>query len=102
MEKEYILCAAIWFDDKKQHTHQPKNIETGYVICGRRHHNCFITAHILTGDTSYVKYEKEQGFITNLDRFVDRVEGRKIAFEAGQLAGRDVSSRDKLFSEDLY
>jgi hypothetical protein len=27
MSKEYILCSAIYFNDGKNHTHQPKNID---------------------------------------------------------------------------
>ena len=38
-KKEYILCAAIHWDDGETYPHQPKNITTGLVICGRRHHN---------------------------------------------------------------
>lgn len=41
--KEYILCASIHFDDGKVHEHQPKNIKTGFVVCGRRHHNYYNT-----------------------------------------------------------
>lgn len=36
--KEYIICAANHYDDGKKHPHTPKNIEQGFVICGRRHH----------------------------------------------------------------
>ena len=101
MKKEYILCSAIYFDDGKEHDHQPKNITTGYVICGRRHHNCFATAYTLDPEITYLKFEKEQGFLTNLDRFVDRNEGLKIALEAEQVL--DVTKLGKqLFSEDLY
>lgn len=96
---EKILCAAIWFDDGIAHEHEVKNIKTGFVVCGRRHHNVFSTMYLLSKkDTSYLKLEKEQGFITNLNRFVDRYEGRKIAFEAGQTN----DSEGQLFSEDLY
>ena len=99
--KEYILCAAIHFDDGQEHTCQPSNIKTGYVVTGRRHFNVFNTCDRLMGNTSYLKIEKEQGFITNLDRFVDRVEGREIALAANQV--KDIKSlRNKLFSEDLY
>ncbi len=28
---------------KELHDFQPKNIESGFIICGRRHHNCFAT-----------------------------------------------------------
>jgi hypothetical protein len=43
-------------------------------------------------------YEKEQGFLTNKNRFVSRQEGAKIAFAAGQIKEEIV----RLFSEDLY
>jgi len=36
MEKEFILCAAIWINDGLKHNQQPENIEIGFVICGRR------------------------------------------------------------------
>ena len=35
MNKEFILCAAIWVNDGLKHEAQPENIETGFVICGR-------------------------------------------------------------------
>jgi hypothetical protein len=34
--KEYILSAAVHFDDGKIYEHQPSNIKTGFVVCGRR------------------------------------------------------------------
>lgn len=43
-----------------------------------------------------------QGFITDYGVFVDRVEARKIAHEAGQMIpGRSVHSTE-LFSEDVW
>lgn len=99
MEKEKIICSAIWFDDYKEYQHQPKNIKTGFVICGRRHHNCFMIMKILT-NSNYTKldYEKEQGFLTNTNRFVDREEAAVIAKEANQTN----YTVTKLYSEDLY
>ena len=94
---ETILCAAIWFEDGERNHHQPKNITTGFVVCGRRHHNCIITLDVLGGELKeYI--EHIQGFITNTDRFVDRKEAGYIAFNAGQIK----KPNDYLFSEDLY
>lgn len=84
---ERILCAAIWFDDGiTGRVHQPKNIDTGYVICGRRHHNCFAT-HAVFRDRDFVlkSTEVEQGFVTSNDFFVDRKEAARIAYLAGQI-----------------
>lgn len=36
--KEYILCSANHYDDGEKEIHGPKNIESGFVICGMRHH----------------------------------------------------------------
>lgn len=93
---EYIICSAIWFKDGKKHEHQPKNIDTGFVVCGRRHHNCFITKSLLQ-EFSEAKKTADQGFLTSKDRFVDRKEAATIAFERGQSKKKNI-----LFSEDLY
>lgn len=87
MEKEYILCAAIHYDDGMEYSHQPKNIKAGIVVAGRRHHNCITTIAMLT-EGNYDKKlaaREAQGFITNTDRFVNRKEAYVIAKEAGQL-----------------
>lgn len=100
--KERIICAAVWFQDGiDTYIHQPKNITSGYVVAGRRHHNCFTTHAMLKGlrSTTSKPISSEQGFITTEDRFVDRKEAYRIAHEAGQVNGQ----LDKeLYSEDLY
>jgi hypothetical protein len=100
----YVLCAAIWFKDGKKYEHQPKNVDSGIVICGRRHHNCFLTAYELNGGKKIIEKIGDdinrivQGFLTSDDRFVDRKESAMIAFNAGQTA----KAHDHLISEDLY
>lgn len=42
--------------------------------------------------------DEVQGFITSLDRFVDRREAMYIAVTAGQI----IESKTDLYSEDLY
>ncbi|MGD8777727.1 MAG: hypothetical protein PVH88_02065 [Ignavibacteria bacterium] len=69
---EYILCAAIWFDDKKKREHQPKNIKTGIVTCGFRHCNAFIILYEIA-QPNYDKQKVTQGFLTNYGRFVNRI-----------------------------
>jgi hypothetical protein len=93
-----ILCAAIYFDDGLIYVHQPKNIMTGFVICGRRHHNCYSILGILSSDKKHFNFEKTQGFITSDDLFVNRKEAADIAFAAGQIN----ELKDELYSEDLY
>ena len=39
--KEYLLCAAVWYDTGVKCVHQPTNIDRGLVVCGMRHHNVF-------------------------------------------------------------
>ena len=96
----YILCAAIWFKDGQKHIHQPRNIDDGIVVCGRRHHNIYLTvADMLKKDYKEHTFDDGvQGFLTSDDRFVDRKEGGQIAFDAGQTA----KLTECLFSEDLY
>ena len=94
---EYVLCAAIWFNDGKEHVHQPKNIKEGFVICGRRHHNCFMSKK-LCEEYSEIKGTAVQGFLTSKDIFLNREEAGKLAFEQKQIP----ELTDCLFSEDLY
>ena len=99
----YIICAAIWFKDGNKYSHQPRNVDSGLVVCGRRHHNCFLTAFELNGGKKIeglneVNEKAVQGFLTSDDIFVDRKEGGQIAFKAGQTS----TLKDCLFSEDLY
>ena len=102
MGLERILCAAILFNDLKVHVHQPQNITTGFVVCGRRHHNCYATLVAILGDDKWVEtkmdFEQVQGFVTSLDRFVNREEAAKIAYVAGQVD----KIHDRLISEHLY
>jgi hypothetical protein len=96
---EYIRCSAIWFDDGKKYGLQPYNIETGLVLCGWRHGCIFPQIGGLVKDRQELGiYEKEQGFLTNKNRFVGRSEGAEIAFAAGQIKEK----KETLFSEDLY
>lgn len=96
---EYILCAAIHYQDGEKYVHQPKNIESGIVVAGRRHHNCFTTmAQFITDRTK----KKVQGFITSTDRFVDRAEAYTIAKAAGQILMNENRNTQILISEDLY
>jgi|688.fasta_scaffold1511324_2 hypothetical protein len=106
-KKEYILCAAIWYKDiplrKVIEGVLPKNCDRGLVVLGHRHGQCMWTMSSLTGLRSVTNAEDgvgeyEQGFLTNKNRFVDREEGGKIAFGAGQTE----DLRTTLFSEDLY
>ena len=114
-QREFILCAAIWVNDKQKHEQQPKNVEIGYVICGRRHHNCYQTVKDLKGDVNtYFKsldmsddnYREHQGFITSLDRYVSRKEGWTIAKSNSQIQfGLEASENEDesiLISENLY
>jgi len=113
--REFILCAAIYINDRQIHKQQPENIDIGFVICGRRHHNCYQTIVDLHGSVNeYFKslnyteddYRKHQGFITSLDRYVDRKEGWKIALANNQIQfGLKASDNDEdsiLISENLY
>ena len=116
--KEYILCAAIYINDGLKHEAQPENIEIGFVICGRRHHNCYQTIKSLTGQnpnerignliTSMSDFEqrKHQGFITSTDRYVDRKEAFQIAKANNQIQfGLNASENGEdsiLISENLF
>lgn len=105
--KEYILCAANRYDDGQKREFNPKNVRTGFVVCGRRHHNCISTFAQIVGfpyndEAKRIMRTEVQGFITNTDRFVSRMEALKIAREANQIITEDGNDKIGLFSEDLY
>lgn len=122
MEKEYIICAAIHVKDGNKHQGQPKNIDSGFVVAGRRHNNCYATIQAIAGldeaikkkilsaelNTTLEEQRKCQGFLTSTDRYVDRKEGWKIALANNQIVyGLKASSKDDdeeeiLISENLY
>ena len=97
---EYIICAAIHYHDTEVFEAQPKNIKNGFVLAGWRHFNILPIATRLGRRTVN---NHTQGFLTSKGRFVDREEGRQIAFKTGQVdyLGNDGRIKD-LFSEDIY
>ena len=102
---ERILCSAIWYKDlelKKVFDSNvlPVNCDRGLVFCGFRHPQCMYTMCSITGLRSVTPEVGEyvQGFLTNLNRFVDRKEGAEIAFYANQIP----EQKETLFSEDLW
>ena len=104
-EQERILCAAFHVKDGKKHDRKPRNIDTGYVIAGRRHADCYSILALIPGNDKYNVGRDGQGFITNKNRFVGRSEAFKIASAAGQLLNPKLHyNKDNpiLTSEDLY
>lgn len=82
INKEYVLCAAIWY--KELHLVKPEalrnrgilpyNVDKGIVFSGWRHANCIYQKVAMTGLRDAESGENTQGFLTNLNRFVDRKE----------------------------
>ena len=111
MQKEHIICAAVHFHTNKQHEEQPTNIESGLVVAGRRHSDCYMTVINLVGadflsDFSERDEAQVQGFITSTNRFVDRSEAWQIAEANNQIIYGYEASNDGddsiLISENLY
>lgn len=98
-KKEYICCAAIWYQSGDKFIHTCKNIDKGCVIFGLRHSIFELFIKL------YPNYKQSndtiQGFLTSHNRFVTRQEGAKIAFEAGQI-NEEIAKLNYLYSEDLY
>ncbi len=86
---ETIVCSAIRKDGK--------------IWTGLRHNNC-ILSYFEEAGKQFGGAERNQGFMTSLDRYVDRREGYRIAKAAGQLEGRkkNGSNQPILYSEDLW
>lgn len=118
--KEFIICSAIIVQDGVKHKDQPIGITKGFVVCGRRHGDCYETIkhiarkaygynQIVLNNTLGKTTAGDMGFLTNTNRFVDRKEAMKIAIEANQLLSPELhkgkSEDDPMFvltSEDLF
>lgn len=98
---ERIICAAVYFKSSKKYEHQPKNIESGFVLAGWRHFNILPIAKLL--NRKMIGPDHTQGFLTSKGRFVNRQEGRVIAYNAKQTKSLISNGKIKdLFSEDIY
>lgn len=87
--KEICICAAV-------------KTKCGKIIRGHRHSDC-MEAIIRRGFDMIKMADDGQGFITSKNRFVTRLEGRKLQNAAGiPSADKDGYRGDLLFSEDLY
>lgn len=63
-----------------------------------RHHTIYVRLDaIVVAEMS----EADQGFLTSAGRFVDRIDGLRIATEAGQIIHKH-GNPDMLFSEDMW
>ena len=93
-DREFILCASLKFHDN--------------IVSGHRHSDCYELIRKMCpniADTSLPQRE-DQGFLTSLNRHVDRIEGWKIAKENNQikwgLNASDDNEESQLISENLY
>ncbi len=87
--REICICAAVKATD-------------GTVIRGHRHRDC-LEGIVRRGKTPCINSDS-QGFITSLNRYVDRREGFALQAEAGIESANPegYNSAGWLFSEDLY
>ena len=96
---EYILCAALYIKNNSEYNSQPINIHKGFVICGRRHHNCGEILKIMniSSDNDII-----EGFLTSKNRFLNRKDAYKIAFIRKQISDDYTIDEGILISEDIY
>lgn len=86
MNKEYILCAAVKYNDD--------------IIAGYRHGDCYKILRMFVPD-NMLPGREYQGFLTSKNRFVDRGEALRIARDNEQIWHNN-KIHDILTSEDLY
>lgn len=106
---EKIVCAAIWYKElplKKPEALEPRgfrpfNADCGIVFCGLNHMHCMYQMVAITGLRQCESGKHVFGFLTNKNRFVERVEGARIAMGCKQIKKLKYS-KTKLYREDLY
>lgn len=94
------MCSAIWFPNWKGHRdvfHRPSNIDRGIVLSGVGHAHCISQYNAITGQPMSDATGNVDGFITSVNRFVNRTEAARIAYDAGQVK----ELKDTIYSEDF-
>jgi hypothetical protein len=115
---EFIICSAIIIRDGIEHKDQPLGVGKGFIMCGRRHGDCYkafyaigdsLGLHLIPKTLLKMTAAKDMGFLTNTNRFVNRREAMKIAMAAGQLLNPKLhegkTEDDPMYiltSEDLF
>ena len=115
--KEWILCAAIWYQDGTEALRGmiAQNINNGVVIGQYRHGNCINVratnplwntkklSEIINKKKDDIpmifewpdkKCTTVDGFLTSKGRFVDRWQGMEIAYNAGQVTEERAKNKD--------
>lgn len=86
--REIVICAAV-------------KTTKGIIIRGHRHADCIHTMQRM--GLKYSNGVNAQGFITSRNRYVTRVQGRKLQDAAGiSSASPEGYTGTRLYSEDLY
>lgn len=91
---EYVMCAAIHFDDGVDYNHKPYNIDKGLVYSGWRHSCVYETM------PKSHKYPHIDGFLTTKNRFLTRDEALELVKQNGQLKMDLIGA--VLTTEDLW
>lgn len=86
---EYILCSAVKYKDS--------------IICGRRHNDCYSVLRMFGVKEDAMPDRECEGFLTSLDRFVNRTEAFHIAKKQNQIISSTIMYIEaELRSEDLW
>lgn len=87
-----IVKAAVKFYDL-DNDHAP------IIIEAKRHCDAYELAQLTI---NYDRNNVVEGFVTDTDEFVDRIEAKKIAVEANQLIVPIEETYNELYSEDVW
>lgn len=99
---EVIVCAAIKFDVRMPHNEHNNTKGFEWILPMVRHYSQDAHKTLDMINDFYTEHEVEQGFITNLGRFVDRKEALEIAKKNNQVKFSIGYEPDELYSEMLY
>lgn len=99
---ELIVCAAIKFDVRGPFNRKLNIRGDDWILPMVRHYSKDAHETLNKLDEYYTADEVEQGFITNLGRFVDRKEALEIAKKNNQIKFSIGYEPDALYSEMLY
>ena len=70
-KSEFILCAANYYNDGSTDNINVINITEGYVVCGRRHHNCI---HINSKILGFPYSEEALKIVIQAQIYIQRID----------------------------
>ena len=102
MNKDYIVCSAIWLRSVESFSSTIGSVPNGIVFPGLKHRDCMSLIDSLIPKELLPEFEFVEGFLTSENKFVNRVGARFIAKRSGQITQEQYNETTELNSDLIF